>query len=85
MPQTSAEPICRIFCVLIDAPRSITATSSSVLALKLIPAIQTAEGVDRLRIKVLSKIANTSASSHALPNMSTSIALQRSRRQSQAM
>lgn len=53
---------------LMDTPRSITATSSKVLALKLIPASQFLPGDHTVRINAPSMIASTSASSQARPN-----------------
>ncbi len=59
---SNAAPDAATAAKLIDAPSSITATSSSCLALKAMPACQRSEGFQKLRTAMPSRIASTSAS-----------------------
>jgi hypothetical protein len=65
MPVSSQGPPAMMVRPLMDTPRSITATSSKVLALKLIPASQFLPGDHTVRINAPSMIASTSASTQA--------------------
>src|SRR5690606_21602677 len=68
----SPAPAATIADVLIDAPSKTTAISSSILAEKLMPLVNLADGRKTDLMAVPSKIASTSASSHARPKISTS-------------
>ena len=59
---SKATPDAAIAAKLMDAPSSITATSSSCLALKAMPACQRSDGFQKLRTAMPSRIASTSAS-----------------------
>ncbi|MGY3648388.1 hypothetical protein ACVWW2_003679 [Bradyrhizobium sp. LM4.3] len=58
----SATPDAAMAAKLIEAPSSITATSSSCLALNAMPACQRGAGFQKLRSAIPSRIAITSAS-----------------------
>ena len=62
MAPIRSQPDARIAAKLIDAPSSITATSSSCLALKAIPERQRSDGSQAVRTAIPSRIATTSAS-----------------------
>ncbi len=62
MPESSAGPEATRADRLIEAPSSITATSSSCLALKAMPMRQRGPGSQTERIAMPARIAITSAS-----------------------
>src|ERR1700720_2116047 len=72
MPASSAGPTAITVRVLTEAPSSSTAISRSALALKLIPGSHRVRGVHAVRMAVPSRMARTSASSHARPKRCSS-------------
>jgi hypothetical protein len=69
---SSNGPEAAIIAKLIEAPRSMTATSSTCFALNAIPDCQRPDGVQKPRMIIPNKIAITSASTYGCSNQLSS-------------